>query len=170
MDKHKKDKHSKKNDVVELQKKSAEYLNGWQRAQADYQNLQRETEIKKREWIQLANASLLEELLPIYDNYKLAMTHIPADQKKSDWIIGIIHIKNQLEKFLKDYGIEEIKTVGEKFDVNLHEAVAEQPTSSSQQSANKGKEVEEKEDIIKKEVRAGYKLHGKVIYPAKVII
>lgn len=179
MDKHKKDKKkTEKINVKDLQKKSEEYLNGWQRAQADYQNLQRETEIKKREWIQLANANLLEELLPIYDNYKLAMAHIPENQKKTDWIIGIIHIKNQLEKFLKDYGIEEIKTVGEKFDVNLHEAVALQSTDNSQLSVNKeenkekeNKDLKEKdEQIIKEEVRAGYKLHGKVIYPAKVIV
>jgi len=161
-------------DVKDLQKKSEEYLNGWQRAQADYQNLQKETDARKKDWIQMANAGLLEELLPIYDNFKLAMAHIPEDQRQVDWIVGVAHIKNQLEKFLNDNGIEEIKTVGEKFDVNVHEAVASREAISPQLSAEERKEEGKKdkkdEQIIKKEVRAGYKLYGKVIYPAKVIL
>ena len=168
MDQHKKNKKQKEINVKELQKKSEEYLNGWKRAQADYQNLQKETEINKKKWIQMASAGLLEELLPIYDNFKLAIKHIPQEQMKLDWVIGIVHIKNQLEKILNDNGIEEIKTVGEKFDVELHEAVARQEQDKDQQST--GDNNKDNNDIIQKEIRAGYKLNGKVLYPAKVIV
>jgi len=168
MDQHKKNKKQKEINVKELQKKSEEYLNGWKRAQADYQNLQKETEINKKKWIQMASAGLLEELLPIYDNFKLAIKHIPQEQMKLDWVIGIVHIKNQLEKILNDNGIEEIKTVGEKFDVELHEAVARQEQDKDQQSTVDNNK--DNNDIIQKEIRAGYKLNGKVLYPAKVIV
>jgi molecular chaperone GrpE len=64
--------------------------------------------------------------------------------------------KKPIEDFLKQLGIEEIKTVGEKFNPEFHEAASH----------------EEKEgfetDTIFEEVKAGYTLHGKVIYPAKV--
>ncbi len=167
MDQHKKNKKQKDINIKELEKKTQEYLDGWKRAQADYQNLQRETEVNRKKWIQMANAGLLEELLPIYDNFKLAIKHIPEEQKKLDWVIGIIHIKNQLEKILNDNGIEEIKTVGEKFDVELHEAVARQEDNKSSQMKENNKE---NSNIIQKEIRAGYKLNGKVLYPAKVIL
>ncbi len=168
MDQHKKNKKIKNINVNELEKKTQEYLAGWKRAQADYQNLQRETEANRKKWIQMANASLLEELLPIYDNFKLAIKHIPEEQRKLDWVVGIMHIKNQLEKILNDNGIEEIKTVGEKFDVELHEAVARQDGDNSKQM--KENSDKNSNDIIQEEIRAGYKLNGKVLYPAKVII
>ena len=92
----------------ELEQKCKEYLNGWQRAQADYINLQKEAEKKRAEWIKLANAGLLMELLPIYDNLKLAIEHIPQDKKKSEWVVGIEHIK-----------IWELRRLQRKKEINL---------------------------------------------------
>ena len=156
----------------ELFKKSDEYLNGWKRALADYHNLERETEKKKSEWLKMANEDLLFELLPIYDHLKLAWAHIPAEQKKTDWVVGIEHIKNQMKKFLETQGIEEIQTIGQKFDPTLHEAVEHKDAESAENTstdAGQG-DTESHNEIIKKEIRAGYKLNGKVIQAAKVIV
>lgn len=160
----------------ELLKKSDEYLNGWKRALADYHNLERETAKKKGEWLQLANEGLLFEFLPVYDNLKLALKHSKAE--KEDWLAGIEHVAAQFKKVLEENGVMEIKTVGEEFDPAVHEAVAAQETVGSDQK-NKPieqpkagrQDIQDKQDnIIKKEVKAGYKLNGKVIYPAQVIV
>jgi len=143
----------------ELFKKSDEYLNGWKRALADYHNLERETEKKKSEWLKMANEDLLVVFLPLYDNLKLALKH--SQSEKNDWLTGIEHVTAQFKKVLEENGVREIKTVGEKFDPEVHEAVVAQETSGSEQK---------QDNIIKKEVKTGYKLNGKVIYPAKVIV
>ncbi len=170
---HHKDKNKKKVLTEEKwQQKAEEYLNGWKRAQADYHNLQKEIEKKKIEWIKMANADLLISLLPVYDNLKLALKHMPKEEKHADWIIGIEHIKNQFRKVLADNGVEEIKTVGLEFNPELHEVVASEEIKKEGNSRNKvhSRNEGKGKDIIKKEVRAGYMLNGKLLYPAKVII
>lgn len=161
--KNKKSTHSEEK-IKELEKKRDEYLAGWQRAKADYVNLKRESEQKKDEWIKFANAAVLADMIPMYDNFKKAFEHNPKEKENADikewenWCEGIGHIKKQMFDFLQKFGIEEIKTIGEKFDPTLHESVGEE-------------EAEGKEPgIIIKEVQSGYTLHGKVVNPAKVII
>lgn len=136
--------------------KCEEYLNGWKRARADYLNLQKEAAERQKELVEFANAGLLLDLLPMVDHFKLALKHVPENIKNDPWYKGIENIQGQLNKFLKDQGIEEIKTVGEKFNPELHEAVGE---------------VEgEPAEVIAEEVSTGFSLNGKVIQPAKVKI
>lgn len=138
------------------EKKRDEYLNGWKRAKADYINYKKDSEKKQQEIVQFANATLILEILPIYDNLKLAWKHIPEDHKKDKWLEGIEQIKKQFAELLKKLGLEEIKTKGEKFDPEFHEAV--------------GKEKKEGKEpgIIIEEVKSGYKMYDKVLEPAKV--
>lgn len=138
------------------QKKAEEHLDGWRRAKADYLNLKKETESRQLELIQFANAALLAQFLPVYDHYKLACQHIPQEAKDQDWVVGFLHIKKQFDDFLKNLGIEEIKTVGEPFNPEFHEAVSHEKKEGF------------KTDVIFEEVKAGYTLHGKVISPARV--
>jgi molecular chaperone GrpE len=142
-------------DIEELKSKSEEYWAGWQRAKADYENLKREMDKKVSEIGDFAKISLLTDLIPIIDNFCKAIEHVPEDQKDKDWVVGVFHIKKQLEDFMAQNGLEKIETVGQPFDHNLHEAV--------------GQEEGEK-DIVLKEVSSGYKLNGQVIIPAKVIV
>jgi len=139
-----------------VQKKSDEHLEGWKRAKADYLNLKKDNEKYQAEMIQFANAALIAQLLPIFDHYKLAWQHVPADFQKTDWVVGFEHIKKQFTDFFKNLGIEEIKTVGEKFNPEFHEAVAHEEKDGFET------------DTIFAEVKPGYLLQGKVIYPARV--
>lgn len=145
-----------KKELEIISKKAEEYLNGWKRAKADYLNFKKDTEKRQVEIIQFANTALIAEVLPIFDHFKLALKHVPTDQKEVEWVKGFSHIKKQFQDFLKDLGIVEIKTVGEKFNPEFHEAVAHEKKEGF------------KTDVIFEEVKAGYTLHGKVIYPAKV--
>ena len=148
-------KQKNKSELEELKSQCEEYLAGWQRSKADYENLKKETDQKISEVSSFSKSAVLAELIPILDNFNKAVDHVPEDQKDQDWVVGVFHIKKQLEDFLAQKGLEKIKTVGQEFDHNLHEAV--------------GKEKGEK-DIIVKEVSSGYKLNGMVIIPAKVIV
>ncbi len=142
-------------ELEELKAQCAEYLAGWQRATADYGNLKKESDKKISEVAEFAKIGLVSDLIPIVDNFNKAIEHVPKDQEKENWVVGIFHIKKQLEDFLSQNGLEKIKTVGEKFDHNLHEAIGSEPGEK---------------DSILKEVNSGYKLNGQVIIPAKVIV
>ena len=113
------DKNGKKISYNKLQDKCEEYLSGWKRAQADYHNLEKEMANKRQEWVKMANADILIQLLPVYDNLKLALKHAG---KRSDWVIGVEHVANQFRKVLEENGVEEIETVGQEFDPEIHEA------------------------------------------------
>ncbi|MBI5254200.1 nucleotide exchange factor GrpE [Candidatus Falkowbacteria bacterium] len=139
-------------------KKCEEYLNGWKRAMADYQNLVKDVAKEKLEFVKFANQNLILELLPILDNFKLAFSNVPDVEKDGAWMVGFAHIKKQLEDFLKENGVEEIKTIDEKFDPMLHEAVG------------KAENSEKESGIIVEEKKPGYKLHGKVVQAAKVVV
>lgn len=142
--------------VATLQARAEEYLDGWKRAKADYVNLKRDSEKHASELIQFSNAALLVELLPIVDNFKIAWRHIPTDQQQSEWMQGLTHIKNQLTEFLKRLGIEEVPTVGEPFNPDLHQALVHEP----QEGYTPG--------TIFEEVKSGYTLNGKLLQPAQV--
>jgi len=147
----------KEKQIAELKAQCEEYLNGWKRAKADYLNFKKEMEEKQKSFFDLANSALIIEILPVYDNLKKAINSLPADQNNA-WAEGIKQIKKQLEEFLKEYGIEEIKTVNEKFNPEFHEAV------------NREKKEGIESDIIISEVRSGYLIKGKVLMPAKVVV
>ncbi|NCF75134.1 MAG: nucleotide exchange factor GrpE [Xanthomonadaceae bacterium] len=163
--------NSKKLEKKEENKKDHQnkykYKNRYLRALADYQNLLKQTAKEKQEFARYANVNLMIEILPVVNNFKIAIKHIPKDQKDSQWVQGIMHIKNQLLSILSANGIEEIKTVGEKFNPELHEAV--ENNNDKDVAENKNSYSDEK-GIIIKEVIPGYKMNGKVITPAKVIV
>ena len=144
--------------------KIEEYKSGWQRAQADYKNLQAEIDKKKSEWVKMSELQVLSDFMPVYDNFKKAFSHHPEldvenenDKKIKNWIDGVGYIMKQFGDVLKNFDIEEIKTIGEKFNPEMHEALGEEDS-------------EEEEGTILKEVDVGYMMKGKVIKVAKVII
>jgi molecular chaperone GrpE len=137
-----------------------EYKTGWQRALADYKNLQKETADMRGVWAKASEQYILEEFIPVYENFKLAFKMRMADfsPEQQKWVDGIGHIMKQFGDILKSYQVEEIKTVGEQFDTQLHESVGEEEV------------VDTATGIIIKEISGGYKRGDKVIKPARVII
>jgi len=133
-----------------------EYLAGWQRARADYANLKRESEAKSLELVRFANTELLKELLPLVDYFKHALKVVPAEQSGQPWVEGIRHIQIKLLEILAYHGVRELEAVGEKFDPNCHEAVAEVESSDYPS------------DTVVEEVRTGFMLQDKLLQPARV--
>jgi molecular chaperone GrpE len=146
------------NDLENLKKECEEYKSGWMRAQADYQNLQKEVERKRSEWVKMSEVQILEDFIPVYDNFKKAFTYEVDTQKLENWKKGIEYIMKQFGDILGRYSVETIKTVGEKFNPEMHEAVGEE-------------EVEGMEaGMIVREVESGYKSGDRIIKCSKVII
>jgi molecular chaperone GrpE len=144
--------------IEDLEKKNKDVFSGWQRTEADFLNY------KNKENERLENLSfyikkdILEELLPILDNFDLAERMIPEDKKNDNNIKGLLMIKKQLGFFLKSVGIEEIESLGKIFNLLYNEVVEEI-------------DGEEKDSgLIIEEVQKGYMLNGKVLRPSKVKI
>ena len=157
----------------EADKQCEEYKFGWQRAVADYQNLQKETAARRVEFAQMSERQILEEFIPVYDHFKLAFRLQTSDyspeQKK--WVEGIGYIMKQFGEILKAHNVEEIKTIGEKFDPRLHEAAGACELALNRDDSGSGRiQGDNKTDIIVEEVDGGYKMGDKVIKPARVII
>jgi len=145
-----------KKKLEECQKLKEEYLAGWQRARADLLNYKKEELERIGELIKYADIGLISKILPILDNFELAEKKLPENLKNDENIKGLLLIKNQIEDFLKSQGVEEIKSVGERFDPNFQEVIEEV-------------EVEGKESgIVLEEVQKGYLINGRLLRPAKV--
>ncbi len=141
--------------LAELEKQAQDYLAGWQRAQADYQNLRKRMSEEENQARQSAEKSLLHDLLAVVDNFNEAYKHLPTDLAENSWQKGIEHIKNQLNGFLENQGVKKIEALGKIFDPAFHEAVAEV-------------ESEQENGTIVEEVKCGYLYHDQVLRPAKV--
>jgi len=141
--------------VKELERQAEENFAGWQRARADYQNLKKEWEKKQTQFMVEAKKILLAEILPIYDHLKQAMNIPHNGDHFLEWRRGIEQIKAQWDALLKRWQVEEVSTVGEKFNPEIHEAVGHQDSGN---------------ETISRELRGGYKVEGQLLYPARVVV
>ena len=139
-----------KGKLKDAEAKAKEYLDGWQRAQADFVNLRKRDEEARVEFLKFANADLIAQLIPVLDSFELSLPHGNKE-------LEIIY--RQLLQILKANGFEEDNPLGQVFDPRRHESIATIP-------------VEEKEadHKILEVVQKGYILQGKILRPAKVKI
>ena len=135
-----------------------DYEHKYKLALADYQNLLKRTANEKAEFAKYANENLIQEIIPVFDNLKTSMEHA-GDADKNSWLEGIKFIIKQFRDTLNSVGVEEIKTIGEKFDHHIMEAMSSEET-----------EDKKLDHTVAKELKAGYKLNGKVIIPARVAV
>ncbi|KKQ55693.1 MAG: Protein GrpE [Parcubacteria group bacterium GW2011_GWA2_38_13] len=142
--------------IEEMEKKMEEYLNGWKRAKADYLNLKKENDANQKEVMGYAFAATIMQFLPVYDNLETAFKHVPKDLENIEWVRGVENIKKQCESILKEMGVERIHAIGEKFNPEFHEAMADE----KKEGVGIG--------VIFEEMKSGYTMHGKTIIPAKV--
>ena len=145
-----------KKELEECQKLRDEYLASWQRERADFLNYKKEEMTRVGDFLKYANVGLILKILPILDDFEVALKNSPDK--------GFLQIKEKILSFLKEQEVEEIRSVGEKFDPNLHEATDE--VSLSEASAKEGEFSEP--GIILEEIQKGYTINGRLLRPAKV--
>ena len=128
------------------------------RAHAEFENIRKRLEKDKADFVKYANEGFVLDLLPIIDNLEIAEKHIKEAKDFKGVQNGVDMIQSQIQGFVKDIGLERIKTAGEKFDPHLHEPI-------------ETVEAPDKEDgVIVDELKPGYKFNGRLLRPASVRI
>ncbi len=139
-----------------------EYLAGWQRAKADFINARKDEEKHREEFLKFSNQMIIADILSVLDSFDLALSHYGSREKlqkeeTEKFLKGFYLIQAQLNDILKKYGLSVIKSAGEKFNPEFHEAIAEI-------------ESDKESGIIIEEVQKGYILNNKVLRATKVKI
>lgn len=142
-------------ELMQLKAQNEELMNNWKRTAADFENYKRRKEVESRELVEYSKEGTVMRLMPSLQSLEQVLNFAPADEKYKDWLLGLKATIVQLEKTMEELGVTKIKTIGEKFDPNIHEAV---------------EEVESETEGIVKEVQPGFLLNGKLIIPAKVVV
>lgn len=154
---HKKNKTSQKQ-IEKLKQERDQYLDLAKRVTAEFENYKKRSEINFNNQVTYQQHKLIKEFLTIYDNLERAVIAAEETKNFEDFDKGIQLISEQFKKTLNQFGIEEISALGEEFDPNLHEALMMQETDDV------------KKETIAQVYEKGYRLDGKVVRPAKVIV
>jgi molecular chaperone GrpE len=143
-----------------LEKEKGEYLDGWQRARADYANLQKTTDDDKKRIKSLVVEDFIQDLIPVVDSFLMAMANKEAWEKVDPaWRTGVEYIYNQLMSTLESRNLSLFGTEGESFDPTRHEAVSEEETDDST-----------KDNTVAKVIQKGFMLGESVLRPARVTV
>ena len=142
--------------LTEAQEAIAELNERIVRLTADFDNFRKRAQREKDEARQFANQGLLEKLLPVLDNFEMALTAVKgADPSVRD---GVQMILDQLLGVLKESGVEPVDAMGQPFDPNLHDALSQ------------GETTEVEEGTVVQQVQRGYKLNDRLVRPARVVV
>lgn len=142
--------------ICEAEKK--EYLDGWQRMRADFANARKGEETRRGEMIQFALEGLVGDFLPILDSFSMAFANKEAWEKvDANWRKGVEYIYAQLFSILEARGLAEVGKAGEVMDPREHIAIETVPTDDTS-----------KDHTISEVVQKGYRMHSKIIRPARV--
>jgi molecular chaperone GrpE len=125
------------------------------RTAAEMDNLRKRTAREREDAIRYANQRLLEDLLPVIDNFEMGM-QAAAQDTSSMIYIGMDMVRKQLNEFLSNQGVTEISTEGQ-FDPNLHDAVSQEAS-------------ELPEGTIIRTSRRGFRLRDRLLRPASVVV
>ncbi|HEX9045918.1 MAG TPA: nucleotide exchange factor GrpE [Verrucomicrobiae bacterium] len=149
--------------IEDLKTRAAKADENWDRllrTTADFDNFKKRAAREKTETAQYANFSLMQKLLPILDNFEMALA--AAQKAEGDKLTslqsGVQMIQQQLRNALVEGGMEEIDAAGKPFDPNFHEAVSQQESA------------EVPEGNVMQQLRKGYKLKDRLLRPAMVIV
>jgi molecular chaperone GrpE len=140
----------------ELNKVTAErdsYLDQLQRSVAEFANFRRRTDQERANMRETAARGLLEQIVPVLDDFERAIASMPEDENSS-WVQGIANIQRKLGSVLERAGVEQVESLWQPFDPAVHEAVASDPGTA-------GTHVIEV-------YQNGYRLGGQLLRPAMV--
>jgi molecular chaperone GrpE len=159
--------------IEELQSRAAKADENWERllrTTADLDNFKKRAAREKIESAQYAVFSLLQKLLPVLDNFEMALAAAPtADKagpaevkalagKLASFQSGVGMIQQQLKSVLAETGLEAIDATGQPFNPNLHEAISQQESAATP------------EGHVLQQVRKGYKFKDRLLRPAAVVV
>jgi molecular chaperone GrpE len=149
--------------LAELKERAAKADEHWDRllrTTADFENFKKRAAREKQDATKYANESLLQKLIPILDNFDMALSATQNAQTDAVQSLqtGVNMIYQQFRNAMAEAGLEEISAEGKPFDPNLHEAVSQKETD------------EVPEGNVVQQLRKGYKLRDRLLRPASVVV
>jgi molecular chaperone GrpE len=149
--------------IEELQSRAAKADENWERllrTTADFENFKKRAARERTEAAQYAGVALLQKLIPILDNFEMALTAAQTAQgeKLASLQAGVAMIHQQFKNALLETGLEEVDATGQPFDPALHEAVSEQESADVP------------EGHVLQQLRKGYKLKERLLRPSTVVV
>jgi molecular chaperone GrpE len=127
------------------------------RSQADFENYKKRATREKEDAMKYANSALLQRLVSILDNFELGLAAAKAEGEQSPVYSGMVLVQKQLNDLLEENGLQPIEAEGKKFDPNLHEAIAHEPSGSP-------------EGTVIRQARRGYRFNDRLLRPARVVV
>lgn len=141
--------------IEDLQARCEELAAAHARAIADYRNLERRTQEGRAELRRLTTASVVINVLPIYDDLTRALEAVDEDIAERDWVSGISLIRDKFQGMVAATGAQELEALGQPFDPKLHQAVG--------YSAGP-------DGLVVHVMQSGWVVDGHVIRPAMVMV
>ena len=127
------------------------------RSQADFENYKKRAAREKEDAVKYANSSLLQRLVSILDNFELGLAAAKTESEHSPIYSGMVLVQKQLNDLLEENGLQAVEAEGKKFDPNLHEAIAHEPSESP-------------EETVIRQARRGYRFKDRLLRPARVVV
>lgn len=142
--------------LAQAEAKATEYLDGWQRAQAEFANYKKR-QVRDQELMEgEARARVLKRYLEIADDLELILKNKPTEGAAAQWAKSIELLNRKLQTFLDAEGLTRIDPLGETFDANLHEAVTQEESENYESGT------------VSEVLRPGYMMGERVLRPASV--
>lgn len=136
--------------------KAAENLDGWQRSQAEFANYKKRQASQQELQAAEVRGRVISRYLEVIDDMERALKNRPQDEEGAAWAAGIELIYQKLQSYLQSEGLTRIDPLGQPFDPNLHEAVAQEDSDEHESGA------------VTEVLRPGYLLGERVLRPASV--
>lgn len=144
--------------LAHAQAEAAKWKDLAARNQAELENYRKRVAREREDDLKRARAGLLEDLLPVLDNFELGMMEVRKGDPKSPIVVGMEMIERQIKEFMGSAGVEAIEAAGAAFDPNLHEAIGQEESAT----VPEGK--------IIRQLRKGYKLRDRLLRAAMVVV
>lgn len=144
--------------VAEAKAEAAKWKDLAARNQAELENYRKRVAREREDDIKRAKLGLLEDLLPVMDNFELGMMEVRKGDPKSPITFGMEMIERQLKEFMTASGVEVVDATGVVFDPNLHEAVGQEDSA------------EVPEGKVIRQMRKGYKVRDRLLRAAMVVV
>ncbi|MFC7320933.1 nucleotide exchange factor GrpE [Halobacillus campisalis] len=143
-------------EIDQIRKEKEEVHNRLLRLQADYDNFRRRTQKEKEADRKYKAQSLVEELIPVLDNFERALQVEVEGDAAQNFASGMKMVYDQFQAALDKEGVEEIPAKGEEFDPHLHQAVMQVEDENFESN------------VVVEQLQKGYRLNDRVIRPAMV--
>ncbi|MFC1499926.1 nucleotide exchange factor GrpE, partial [Candidatus Zixiibacteriota bacterium] len=143
---------------IPVEVEAAELQDRFLRVSAEFENYKKRRQRETQDLLRFAHESLIRDLIPVVDSFERAISSSEGAREYDAFHDGVLLILQQIHEVLNNVGVERISPEGELFDPNWHEAVGVCPHD------------EIALDHVATVVEPGYRLHDRIIRPARVMV